>query len=148
METDNIEFMAKYKNWIAIRKMTITPDTNPEEIAFFISGVRQSIDRKVFEFLDLDIPSLDSYAEKLSGTVKKNPNGFSEVLLKFSTPETKAIISKASEKNPKHENFARIYLMRKVAQLLKLDFDVSQEALSKIYPKLKPPKPRGRLSKS
>ncbi len=148
MESDSVEFTAKYKNWVAIKKITIYPDTKPEEIAFSLSGIRQSIDKKAFELLDIDMASLDAYAEKLATSVKKNPAGFSEALIKLSSPEAKASIEKASEKKPTHQAFARIYLIRKIAQLLNLDFDVSQEALSKIYPNLKPPKPRGRVAKS
>ncbi len=148
MESDSIEFSAKYKNWVAIRKMTIHPDTKAEEIAFSLSGIRQSIDKKTFEFLDIDTASLDAYSEKLAGSVKKSIGGFSEALLKFSSPEAKAAIEKACEKKPEHMAFARVYLIRKIAQLLNLDFDVSQEALSKIYPKLKVPKPKGRMPKA
>ncbi|MGC8479269.1 MAG: DUF2666 family protein [Candidatus Micrarchaeia archaeon] len=147
-DSDSIEFVAKYKNWISIRKTKIHPDTGNEEIAFALAGIRQSVDKKAFEFLDIDTNSLDAYAEKLASSSKRSIAGFAEALLKFSTPETRSAIEKASEKKPEHEGFARVYLIRKIAQLLGLDFDVSQEAISKIYPKLKPPKPRGRLPKS
>ena len=147
MSSESIEFSAKYKNWVVIRKTSIYEDTNPEEIAFALAGIRQSIDKKAFEILNIDTASLDSYAEKLASSTKKSIAGFSEAISKITSTESKAAIEKGAMGKSEHENISRIYLIRKVAQLLNMDFDVNQEMLSKIYPSLKVPKQRGRKAK-
>ncbi len=147
MDSESIEFSAKYKNWVVIRKTSIYPDTNPEEIVFAIAGIRQSIDKKAFELLGIDTASLDKYAESLISSVKKSYSGLSEAIGKIGTAESKKVIEAACSGKAEHESIAKTYLFRKIVQLLNFDFDVNQEMLSKIYPSLKIPKQRGRKPK-
>ncbi len=147
METESVEFSAKYKTWVVIRKTSIYPDTTPEEVVFAIAGIRQSIDKKTFELLGIDTISLDSYATSLANGAKKTYLGLSEILTKLGNSDSKKAIETAVSGKPEHEGIAKTYLFRKIVQLLNLEFDVSQEALSKIYPNLKIPKQRGRKPK-
>ncbi len=144
---DAIEFSAKYGNWVVIKKMSIRQDTKPEEISFHLAGIRQTLDKKAFEFLKIDTQKLDAYAEKLSSGVKKNYDGLSEALKMISSQESKRIVAEAAGKE-EHGKIASAYLFRRVAQNLGLDFDVSQEMLAKIYKDLKIKKPLGRQKKA
>ena len=145
----SVEFSAKWKDWIAVKKLTIREDTKPEEVAFSLASIRQSIDRKAFEIFGehIDIVGLDSYAAKIASNKKKNFKDMADVILQLSSTESKKVVENSCSKNPDLKDIASTYLFRKVVQALGFDFDVNQEMLAKIYKELKLPKPRGRQPK-
>ncbi len=145
----SVEFSAKWKDWIAVKKLTIREDTKPEEVAFSLASIRQSIDRKAFEIFGehIDIVGLDSYASKIASNKKKNFKDMADVILQLSSTESKKVVENSCSKNPDLKDIASTYLFRKVVQALGFDFDVNQEMLAKIYKELKLPKPRGRQPK-
>jgi hypothetical protein len=145
----SVEFSAKWKDWIAVKKLTIREDTKPEEVAFSLASIRQSIDRKAFEIFGehIDIVGLDSYASKIASNRKKNFKDMADVILQLSSTESKKVVENSCSKNPDLKDIASTYLFRKVVQALGFDFDVNQEMLAKIYKELKLPKPRGRQPK-
>ncbi len=145
----SVEFSAKWKDWIAVKKLTIREDTKPEEVAFSLASIRQSIDRKAFEIFGehIDIVGLDSYASKIASNKKKNFKDMADVILQLSSTESKKVVENSCSKNPDLKDIASTYLFRKVVQALGFDFDVNQEMLAKVYKELKLPKPRGRQPK-
>ncbi len=145
----SVEFSAKWKDWIAVKKLTIREDTKPEEVAFSLASIRQSIDRKAFEIFGehIDIVGLDSYAAKIASNKKKNFKDMADVILQLSSTESKKVVENSCSKNPDLKDIASTYLFRKVVQALGFDFDVNQEMLAKVYKELKLPKPRGRQPK-
>ncbi|MEM3205053.1 MAG: DUF2666 family protein, partial [Candidatus Micrarchaeaceae archaeon] len=86
---DSIDFIAKYKDWIAIKKMSILEDTKPEEVAFHLAGIRQRIDVKAFEILGIDIASLDAYAAKLTNGMRKSYANLAEAMQQLGSSEAK-----------------------------------------------------------
>lgn len=144
---DSIEFSAKWKEWVVIKKASIRDDTKPEEIAFALASIRQTIDRKSFEILGIDINALDSYANSVAGGKRKSYKDLGEVIQALSSKEAKDAVEKSCAGKPELEEVAKTYLFRKVIQTLGFDFDVNQEMLAKVYPNLKLPKPRGRQPK-
>ncbi len=147
-DSESIEFYAKYKDWIAVKKITIREDTKPEEIAMEVASIRQSIDRKAFEILGIDTQTLDNYANELTKNMKKSYNNLAQVVQNLGKQEAKEQIQKATKGKTELEEIAATYLFRKVVQNLNFDFDVSQEMLEKAYPYLKMPKPPGRKPKA
>ncbi|MGC8710716.1 MAG: DUF2666 family protein [Candidatus Micrarchaeia archaeon] len=147
-EADSIEFLAKYKEWVAIKKMSISDDVKPEEVAFHLASIRQTIDRKAFEILGIKTNELDAYAGKLTGNARKSYKNLAELLPLLGNQEAKSIIEAACNEKPELAEVANAYLFRKVVQNLGFDFDVNQEMLAKVYPNLKIPKPLGRKPKA
>ena len=145
---ESIEFYARYKNWVAVKKITIREDTKPEEIVAQIASIRQSIDRKAFEILGIDTQALDAYAASLTKDVRKSYSNLAKVIENLGKQEAKEQISKATGGKPELEEIAATYLFRRVVQNLAFDFDISQEMLEKAYPYLKMPKPPGRKPKA
>lgn len=145
-ETDSIDFMARCKNWVAIKKMSILGNTTNEEIAFHLAGIRQLIDRKAFEFLNIDTTSLDQIADRLTQG-KRGYSGLEEIVGQLGKGEIKAETERATNGKEELGKVASTYIFRKVTQNLGIDFDVNQEMLSKAYPNLKMPKPPGRFKK-
>ena len=147
-EKDSIEFLAKYKDWIAIKKMSITEEVKPEEVAFHLASIRQTIDRKAFEILGIDTKELDSFAENVTKGARKGYKALADAVASLSTKEAREAVEKACNSKPELEEVANAYLLRKVVQNLGFDFDVNQEMLAKVYPYLKIPKPLGRKPKA
>ncbi len=146
-EPDSVDFMAKYRGWIAIKRMSIKEDTKPEEVAFHLAAIRQTVDRKAFEVLGIDTASLDEYASKLTQNARKSYKNLADVLQQLGSAEAKAAAEAAAKGKQELVQVASTYLFRKVVQNLGFDFDVNQEMLSKAYPELKIPKPLGRHKK-
>ncbi len=147
-EKESIEFYARYKNWVAVKKITIREDTKPEEIVAQIASIRQSIDRKAFEILGIDTSALDAYAAQITNGMRKSYASLAKAIESLGKQEAKEQISKATGGKPELEEIAATYLFRKVVQNLSFDFDVNQEMLEKAYPYLKMPKPPGRKPKA
>ena len=154
METEDagigsVEFSAKWKDWVAVKKITIRNDTKPEEIAFNLASIRQYLDKKAFEILGvyINIKELDDYALKIVSGRKKNFKDIAGAVQDLSTSESRKVIDDSCVKNPDLKDIASTYLLRKVVQLIGFDFDVNQEMLAKAYKELKLPKPRGRQPK-
>ena len=147
-DSDSIEFLAKYKSWLAVKKITIREDTKPEEIALQLSSIRQSIDKKSFEILGIDTVTLDNYATQITGGARKSYGKLAEMVQKLGTGEAKEVASKACNGKGELAEIASTYLFRKVIQNLAFDFDVNPDMLQKAFPKLKIPKPPGRKRKT
>jgi vacuolar-type H+-ATPase subunit H len=147
-ERDSIDFLAKYKEWIAIKKMSISDDTKPEEIAFHLASIRQTIDKKAFEILSIDTKQLDELANKITGGARKSYKALAEAIASLGSQEARDIVAKACNGKEELQEVANAYLLRKVVQNLGFDFDVNQEMLAKVYPQLKIPKPLGRKPKA
>jgi hypothetical protein len=145
--TDSIESSAKWKEWVVIKRTTIREDTKPEEIVFSLASIRQTIDRKAFDLLGIQTAGMDEYATKVTTGMKKNFKDLAQTVQLLSSTEAKATIESACAAKPELQEVAKTYLFRKVIQALGFDFDVNQEMLSKVYPNLKLPKPRGRQPK-
>ena len=144
---DSIEFAAKYKNWVAIKKLSIRDDTKPEEVALSLSSIRQTTDKKAFEILGIDTVPLDTYAAKLTEGMRKSYSSLSKALEGLDAKEAKAVAEAACKDKKELTEIANVYLFRKVVQNLKYDFDVNPAVLSKAFPELKVPKPPGRAPK-
>jgi len=147
-EKDSIDFLAKYKDWIAIKKMSISDDTKPEEIAFHLASIRQTIDKKAFEVLGIDTKQLDELANKITSGARKSYKALAEAIASLGSQEARDIVAKACNGKEELQEVANAYLLRKVVQNLGFDFDVNQEMLAKVYPQLKIPKPLGRKPKA
>jgi hypothetical protein len=143
--SEYIDFMAKYKDWISIKRMGIYANTKPEEVVFHLALVRTTIDNKAFPILGINTSMLDAVANKATAGKKKSYASLSEAILALNNAETKKVIADSCGEKKELAPVAEIYLMGKVLTNLKFDSSINQEALSKIYPDLKMKKPRGKM---
>ncbi len=140
-----IDFMAKYRDWVSIKRIGIRPDTKPEEVVHYLAGIRATIDSKAFPMLGIKTAALDQYAERLSAGMKKNYGSLSGALSKMDVKETKSILVESCSKEL--VPVAEIYLLGKVISNLGFDTSINQKVISKIFPGIKTPKPLGRAGK-
>lgn len=144
---DSVDFMVKYGTWVSIKKMSINEKTKPEEVVMHLSSIRQTIDRKAFELLGVDVKSLDELAATFTAGKRKNYSTLGEILNDFGKKDSKAAIDKACNGKEELKTIASTYLFRAIVKGLGFDFDVNPEVLQKAYPELKIPKPPGRQRK-
>lgn len=145
---DSVDFMVKYGTWVSIKKMSIQANTKPEEVVMHLSAIRQTIDRKAFEMLGIDVKSLDELAATFTAGKRKNYGTLGEILVDFGKKDAKAAIEKACNGKEELKTIAGTYLFRSIVKGLGFDFDVNPEILQKAYPELKIPKPPGRQKKA
>ena len=140
-----IDFMAKYKDWISIKRIGIRPETRPAEVVHYLAGVRTTIDTRSFPMLGIKTSMLDQYATKLCEGSRKSYGSLSSVLAKMEGAETKRVLGESASKEL--SAIAEIYLLGKVITNLGFDTSINQKAISKVYPDIKTSKPLGRGKK-
>ena len=137
-----IDFMAKYKNWIAIRRLGIRPDTKPEEVVMHMAGVKALIESKSYPMLGIKLNILDEHANKLTNGVRKSYATLGEVIKSLSGSEAKSAIESACE-NKALAPIAEVYLLSKTITNLGYDTGINPATMAKIFPELKMPKAPG-----
>jgi hypothetical protein len=147
-EGDYIDFMAKYKEWISIRRLAVWPDTKPEEISFHMAGISGVIDSKSPSFLGIDVQKLDALAAKITEGKKKGYQALSEVIANLGTKEVKDAISDSCGDKKEIAKLAEACLLGKILKSMGMYPYITQEAMTKIFPDLKIKKPLGRTKKS
>ncbi len=129
-----IDFIAKYKDWVSIKKMSIRKETKPEEVVFHLSGIRNSFDKKLFSLLNINTDILDEFSTKISKK-SKTYSDLSQILSLLDSKDTKTAISASCDK--KVSNIAEIYLLNKVISDSGFNTVVTPQIISKMYPELK-----------
>jgi hypothetical protein len=144
-EPDHIDFLVKYKDWIAIKRMLIRDITTPQEIAYHLSGIRTSADSRTYRILGIKTDVLDAYVDTTTAPMKKNFESLGTAIIALRGAEAKKAVADACTKEL--EDVAWCYLVGRLANALNSPAAVDQLLLSKIYKELKPPKQAGRRKK-
>jgi hypothetical protein len=140
-----VDFMAKYKDWIAIKRLGIRDTTKPEEVVHHLAAIRSIVDTKSYPMLGINTQMLDEHAKRLTEGTKKNYASLAGAINGMQTPETKRVLEQASRKEliP----LAETYLLGKVISNAGFDTGINQTLMSKVFPDLKAPKVLGRHGK-
>ncbi|MEM3060338.1 MAG: DUF2666 family protein [Candidatus Anstonellales archaeon] len=142
---ESISLMARCRGWEVIKKASIDSATTPQEIAFTLSGMQESLDRKAYDFLGINTNLIDQYSQSLAKGKKKSLKGLGEVLSTLEPSEISFQL-KAACPEEKLLDVAKTYFIRSLVKAFGFDTLPNRELLSKIYPELKIPKPRGNFS--
>ncbi len=142
-----VDFMVKYKDWIALKRMGIRENTRPEEIVFHLAAIRRAIDAKSYGILGIKTAVLDNYANEATKGLKKNASSLAAVAQKFGEGSAKGAIDQSCD-NKDLKPLAEIYLLGKMITNTGYDTSINQETMSKIWKNLKVKKPRGRVAGS
>jgi len=142
---DEIAFSAKYKDWISIKKMGIDDKTAAPEVVHMLSRVCESISRKAFDLSGINRAKIDEYVISLVKGKRKGYSSLAEIFGGIKQSEVREVLLSASSKQLLP--IAEAYFMRKLITGVGYELETGTEMLSKIYPELKLPKPKGRLGK-
>ncbi|MBD3398680.1 DUF2666 domain-containing protein [Candidatus Micrarchaeota archaeon] len=129
-----IALLAKYKSWVAIKKMSIDPSVRDYEVSGTLCAINETLVKKAFDFSQIDQVALETEAKKLTKGKRKSYATIGEVL----------------ESIP-HKNQGKLekaYLIHAILREFKVRPYAHREMLSKQYKEIKPPKPRGRMPKA
>jgi hypothetical protein len=143
---EHVDFMAKYRDWVSIKRLGIHPTTKPEEVVHHLAAIRSTIERKSYIFLGIKTEMLDEHAKSLCSGMRKNYSSLASAINKMSDPETKRVLESASGKELMP--IAEAYLLGRVVNTIGFDTEINQAMMSRIFPDLKPPRVPGRLGKS
>ena len=138
-----VDFMAKYRDWISIKRIGIRPDTRPEEVVQHLSVIRGVVDSKSYALLGIKTSILDKCADSICAGSRKSYESLSAAVAKLGGAEARRAVAEscAKELSP----LADIYLLGSVLNKMGYDCAINPKVMSKIYPDLKPPKmPLGR----
>ncbi len=141
-----IDFMAKYKDWVAIKKLGIRENTTPQEVAYQLAAIRAAVDRKAFSILGIKTDMLDAHAAQVTKGLRKGYESLSGALSTIKSSEGKKVINESCD-NKDLLPLAETYLLAKIMTEIGFNVGIDQLALSKIYKELKPPKAPGRMGK-
>lgn len=137
-----IDFMAKYKEWVSIRRLGIREKTTPQEVVYHLAGIRTTIDSKALPLLGIKGGILDTFAKSATSGLKKKATDLSIAVAKLDSPEAKKAIDDSCD-NKVLIPIAKAYLLNKIIGNVGYYTGVDQLAMSKIFPELKPPKAPG-----
>lgn len=140
--SEYIDFMVKYKDWIAIKRLGIRESTKPQEIVMHLANIRSSMDNRTYKILGINTDMLDEISAKVSMEKKSGYDSISSVFKELDSPETK---NKIKEACPSETLFkvAQIYVLNKSMEEMKYNTSVKPELLAKLFPELKSSLPRG-----
>ncbi len=143
-QSEGISFMAKYKEWISIKKLSIDANTKPEEVSAHLSSIRLAADRKIPQIMGVNTEDLDVYASQVTQNMRKSAANVEKITQILCSAESKKQID-SSVSDQSIRDAAVTYLFGKMLQHIKVDLAVSPDTLMDMFPGLKIPKPKGRM---
>ncbi len=115
---DKIDFIARHGKWIVVKKMDIDENTEKIDIARLLISIRETLDRKIFEYLDddFDLRKIDNIASEIVPDGRLTEEKIAQALKKLNSAE----ISRKLEGDKLKKEIAKQILTEKVLQKLKL----------------------------
>lgn len=137
-----VDFMVKYRDWVAIKRLGIRPDTHPEEIVYHLAGIRSTIDGHSYRILGVDTGALDKLAGQLTAGKSRSYESLGSALKEIGSADTKKRLKDICQ-SPTLEKLAESYLLARVVSSLNFEQSIRQETMAKLYPELKLKLPKG-----
>lgn len=136
-----IDFMAKYGDWISIKRLGIRGTTRREEVVHHLAGIRSAIEGRSYPLLGIKTDALDQYASRVCSGMRKSYGSLSSAISKLDSQEARRAIADSCEKGL--APIAEAYLLGKVVTDIGYDTGINQITMSKLFPGLKLPKAPG-----
>jgi len=117
MSDEKIEFSAKYKDWLVVKRLSITDQTPLQSVLYILANIWGTIESKLPDYLaanGVNIADLDAQAEKLAAELSKKS---------FRVPDVKDELTK---------EVAKLYASRKVLELAKWPININIKTLQKL----------------
>ena len=143
---EEVVFNAKYKDWIAVKKLLINEDTKPEEVAAVLSSIQATLIRKAYDFSGINKAIVEELAQKLTAGKRKSYPNLAEVFSSMKPGEFKTALLAACP-DPKYLPIAESYLLCSVLSSLGFAPYLNSATLMETFPELKMPKPKGNFGK-
>ena len=136
---DRITFIGKYGKWTAIKKMELTPESKPLDVALFLARLSETLERKTEDFIKstLNLQGLDAEIKKLVPKKVRTEEEFIIILKGLKSPEIAKLIDKEidrlglDEKDKLREflaKFGAVYARRKALERAGLTLELEKIA--------------------
>lgn len=125
-----ISLIAKFGEWVAIKKLFIEPGMERWEIAGILAGINETLVKKAFDFSGLGKAELDAKAAVLITGKRKSYQSMGEAIRGIEGPPSETA-----------------YLYNSILSTFGILPYANRSMLSKQYPEIKGPKMRGRKPK-
>ena len=145
-EPEEISFFANCRGWMAVKKKTITPETELKEILAILASINDTTSRKAYELSGVKTAEIDAYVAQLVKGKRKGLSNLSEIFGGLKQSELKVKLTAACS-DPLMYPFAETYFINTVLRTLGYSPFIGGVAITKVYPDMKMPKPRGRQPK-
>jgi hypothetical protein len=146
MSEEEVSFIAKYKDWVCVKRRSINEHTKPEEIIAVLASVSDTAMRKGFDLSGVNTAAIEAYAVQLTKGKRKGFGSLAEIFSQMKPTEVKAQLLKSCS-DGKLLPIAEAFLMQSILATIGYSSSISPGILSSIYPELKIPKPKGRKPK-
>lgn len=145
-EIGEVNFTARYKDWMVVKKLSIESNTTPQEVSAILASVEATLSRKSYEFTGINQVKIEELAAKLTGGKRKSYVSLAESLSAMKPAELKAELAAACP-SPAHLPIAENYLLKVMLDSLGFRTNLDMETLSGTFPEIKVAKPRGNFGK-
>lgn len=145
MVEEQIQFSAKVKNWVCVKRGKVDANTPETEVSRILASIIDSINKKTWDFLktDFDLENLDEIAYELTGAQAINKKGvmgikgrvseqkISECFAKINSPSTTKKFSEKNTLTKSAKEVAKAYLTFKIMDLLKIRTSLDPKLIEK-----------------
>ncbi|BCS91089.1 MAG: hypothetical protein ARM1_0546 [Candidatus Micrarchaeota archaeon] len=143
-QNNYIDFIALHKDWVSIKRLSISDNTKDNEIAFHLAGIYFSIKERIYKLFEIDRDKLDKIANDIVASASKGKKlskieKYAESIKQLDNQEIKNKIKEAV-KDEKLFEIALAYIASKIADITEFHIFPDQMLLTEIYPELKLPK--------
>lgn len=146
MEKDQIVFIAKHKEWVAIKKLLIDELAKPEDVSLILAQVQKSINEKSYKYAGIDTEKISAYAASLAIGKKKGVANLAQIFAEIKPAQLKKDLLEmcaSAEQYPLVEG----YFITSLCENIGYTPYPNIEVLQKVFPDLKVAKPRGNFGK-
>ena len=145
-EEGEIMFVARYKEWMVVKKLAVDATTTPQEVSAILASIEATMSRKSYEFTGVNLGMVDAIADKLIVGKRKSFIALSEALSSLKPADLKAELLTACP-TPAHLPIAENYLLKSMLDKMGFRTNLDTETLSQTFPEIKVVKPRGNFGK-
>jgi len=145
-EEGEIVFSAKYRDWIAIKKLSVDGNTKPEEVSAILASINSTLQRKSYDFIGINREAIEEYAKSLSKGKRKAYGSLAEVVSSVKPGEVKEKLLSCCP-DPKLLPIAESFFLKSLVESIGFRTTLDADVLTEVYPHLKIPKPRGNFGK-
>ncbi len=148
MPKEFVIFEMRYRDILVLKKMRITEDTTPEEVAFMLSGIKNTSINSTYRTSGIDTRKLDELANRLSKRTGRGGKALESLDRIVYDGDVERELLEACNNDKSNSRAARAYLIISLLKRVNMPPFITQEQMAKIYPKLKVSKGMGRKAKA
>lgn len=122
MSDEKIEFLAKYKDWLCVKRLNIDANATPRDVVYILGTIWATVEEKLGNYLveaGIDQKLLDDQAEKIAAELGK-----------------RVTVSVRGVDDELAKEVAKVYVIRKAMEIAEWPIEINTEKLRKLQRKV------------